>query len=542
LEEIGVVLSLLSAVVVSSAFARATRLALPLVQISLGAIMALSPLHTVRLDPEIFFILFLPPLLFLDGWRIPKRELVRHRIIIVELALGLVVLTVAGLGLFIHWLIPAMPLPVAFALAAIVSPTDPIAVSAVTKRTPIPRRVMYILEGESLLNDASGLVCMRFAVAAMLTGSFSLPGAVVSFLWVASGGLVIGVGVTWGITTLRRWASARVGEDTGTEILVSLLIPFGTYLIAEQLHCSGILAVVAAGVTMSLTENQESRAVTRVRRTAVWDTVRLAASGAIFVLLGEQIPEILSGAYETVQQAGHQGPWWLALYVLAIVSILALLRFAWVWTSLRLTWFRSRGIGEIRSKPGRKLVLLMSLAGVRGTVTLAGILTLPLALTDGSPFPARGLAIFLAAGVILVWLFTATLFLPPLLKRLDLPPEPIDEAAEDRLRRAAAEAAIQAIEAAQHSLAVGRANADVYADAAARLMEMYRLRIEASPDEAESTPLARQIESIERQLHIAGLRAERRAIFQAGRSGAIDEVTMGKMVREVDLQEARYGS
>jgi CPA1 family monovalent cation:H+ antiporter len=250
--------------------------------------------------------------------------------------------------------------------------------------------------------------------------------------------------------------------------------------------------------------------------------VQLAASGAIFVLLGEQIPEILSGAFETVRQTGHQGPWWLALYVLALVSILALLRFAWVWTSLRVIWFRSQGVSEIRSKPGRRLVLLMSLAGVRGTVTLAGILTLPLALTDGSPFPARDLAIFLAAGVILVWLFTATLFLPPLLKRLDLPPEPVDEAAEDRLRRAAAEAAIQAIEAAQHSLAVGRADADFYANAATRIMEMYRLPIEASPNEAESTPLARQIESIERELRIAGLRAERQAIFQAGRSGDID--------------------
>jgi Na+/H+ antiporter len=540
LEEIGVVLSLLAAVVVSSAFARATRLALPLVQISLGALIALSPLQTVRLDPEIFFVLFLPPLLFLDGWRIPKRELVRHRIVIVELALGLVVLTVVGLGFFIHWLIPAMPLPVAFALAAIVSPTDPVAVSAVTRRTPIPRRVRYILEGESLLNDASGLVCMRFAIAAMLTGSFSLPGAVVAFLWVAIGGLLIGASVTWGIAALRRWASARLGEDTGTEILVSLLIPFGAYLIAELLHCSGILAVVAAGVTMSLTENQESRAVTRVRRTAVWDTVQLAASGAIFVLLGEQIPEIVSGASETVRQTGQEGAWRLALYVLAIVGILALLRFAWVWTSLRLTWFRSQGVGEIRPRPGRKLVLMMSLAGVRGTVTLAGILTLPLALADGSPFPVRDLAIFLAAGVILVWLSAATLFLPSLVTRLDLPPEPMDEAAEDRLRRAAAEAAIQAIEAAQHSLAAGRADADFHADAAARIMEMYRLRIEASPDEAESTPLARRIESIERQLRIAGLRAERRAIFQAGRSGAIDEITMRKMVREVDLQEARY--
>lgn len=540
MEQIELVLLLLAAVVVSGTLARATRLALPLVQILLGVALELSPLKSVALDPEIFFVLFLPPLLFLDGWRIPKADLFRDRVIVIELALGLVVLTVFGVGFLIHWLIPAMPLPAAFALAAIVSPTDPIAVSAIAARAPIPKRMMHILEGESLLNDASGLVCMRFAVAAMLTGAFSIGGALASFLWVAGAGLAIGVAAAWAITWLKGWSSARLGEDSGAQIIVSLLIPFAAYLSAEHLHCSGILAAVAAGVTMSFAETGKALAVTRVRRTAVWDTVQFAANGAIFVLLGEQIPTILAGAPETARSAGLGEPWRLGLYVLAIVAALAALRFLWVWASLRLTWFRARLKGAQRPKTSKRLVLAMSLAGVRGAITLAGVLTLPLTLTDGAPFPGRDLAILLAGGVILATLLIATFCLPPILKGLELPPEPSHLASEDAARIAAAEAAIRAIEAAQHDLAEGRPDADLYADAAARVMELYRLRIDGRPQDPEGAALKRRTEEIERRLRIAGVRAERQSLIEAAREGRLEEGSVRRMVRELDLLETQY--
>lgn len=206
METITVALFLLLAVVISGAFARMSPLLLPLplVQIALGVAIASVADLGVELEPEIFFLLFLPPLLFLDGWRIPKEGLFRDKGTILELALGLVVFTVIGIGYFVNWMIPAMPLAVAFALAAIVSPTDPIAVSAIASRVPIPRRLMHILEGESLLNDASGLVCMRFGIAAALTGAFSPVDAFVTFLWVAIGGIAIGVGVTWIATVAKN--------------------------------------------------------------------------------------------------------------------------------------------------------------------------------------------------------------------------------------------------------------------------------------------------------------------------------------------------
>jgi len=535
------ILFLLLAVVLSGWVARITRIALPLVQIGLGAAVVLITGEAVDLKPDIFFLLFLPPLLFVDGWRIPKEALRRDRAVILELALGLVVFTVVGLGFLIHWMIPAMPLAVAFALAAILSPTDPIAVSAIAARAPIPKRLMHILEGESLLNDATGLTCMRIAVIAATTGAFSLTSAVGTFAWLAVAGIAVGVAVTLAIGLIKGWISRRWGEDVGGQILISLLMPFAAYLAAEAVHASGILAAVAAGVTMSFTERQGSAmAATRIRRAVVWDTVQFVANGLIFVILGGQMPPIMARAAEVIQSTQHKEIWWLAVYVFAIVAALAALRFVWVWTSLKLTLFRKRG-KNAPPKVGWRLVAVMSLAGVRGAITLAGILTLPFVLGDGSPMPARNLAIFLAAGVIIVSLVLATVALPRLLKGVELPPEPSHLEEEDRSRVAAASAAMRAIEDTQHAMAEGKSNPDLYAETAARLMEVYRYRIETRTHaEGDDVMLTRKADEIERQLRLAGLAAERAELVRLGRMRLVDEETARKLIREVDLQELRY--
>ncbi len=540
---VSVVLAMLVAVVASGFLVRLSPvpLPLPLVQIALGAAIASVANLGVPLKPELFFLLFLPPLLFLDGWRIPKTTLFRDKRTVLALALGLVVFTVLGLGYLLHWLVPGMPLPVAFALAAVLSPTDPVAVSAIAERVPMPKRMMHILEGESLLNDASGLVCLRFAVAAAMTGSFSLPQAFLVFLKLAVGGVAIGVITTWGMMQLKVVLTRRLGEEPGSQVLISLLIPFGAYLLAEHMGCSGILAAVAAGITMSYAEiSGVALAATRMNRTAVWDTVQFAANGAIFVLLGEQLPGILDGAVTAVRQSGHADPWWLAVLALGITLCLAGLRFLWVWLSLALTMFRAHRNGHTRSWPQWRQILAMSVAGVRGAITLAGVLTLPLALPDGSPFPARDLAIFLAASVIILSLVVASLALPRLLHGLRMPPEPSRQTEEDRARAAAAEAAIRAIERAHHELAAGRDDADLYADAAARLMEIYRHRIEEAVKTGEDRVLAQHVGEIERRLRLAALRAEREEVFRMARDGKIGDETARRLVRELDLLDARY--
>jgi len=540
MESITIVLLLLLAVVLSGILSRAVPLPIPrpLFQIAFGAAIGLVADWRVVLDPEIFFLLFLPPLLFLDGWRIPRDEMFKDGKVILELALGLVIFTVLGVGLFIHWMIPAMPLAVAFALAAVVSPTDPIAVSAIAQRAPIPRRMMHILEGESLLNDASGLVCLRFAIAAALTGAFSVQDAALNFAWVALGGIAVGAGVTWAVSRAKRFVSRRFGEDSGSQILISLLIPFGSYLVAEHLHCSGILAAVAAGVTMGFVEaSGEMQATTRMRRNTVWDMIQFAANGVIFVLLGEQLPAILAGAAETVRVTGHHQSWWLIVYVIALNAGLAALRFAWVWISFQLTLFRT---GQRRSTPNWRIVAAMSFAGVRGAITLAGVLTLPLTMTDGSAFPARDLAIFLAMGVIIVSLIVASVGLPLLLAGLEMPAEPSQEAEEDAARVAAAEAAIAEIERVQHSLAEGRKDADIYVVAAARIMDVYRERIESRSGTPDDSRSARVDERIERELRLSAVRAEREEIFRRARDNEAGSEVTRKLVRELDLLEARY--
>jgi len=542
LEVVSIVLLLLFAVVVSGAIARMlpVNVPAPLVQIAFGAAIGMAADLRVTLVPELFLLVFLPPLLFLDGWRIPKDELLKDVPVVVELALGLVLTTVVGIGFFIDWLIPAMPLAVCFALAAVVSPTDPIAVSAIAARVPIPRRMMHILEGEALLNDASGLVCLRFAIAAALTGSFSLAQAAGSFVWLAAAGIAIGVVVTLAVTRAKAWVSRRFGEDIGSQVLVSLLIPFIAYIAAEHVHASGILAVVAAGVTMTFAElSRQALPATRMRRNSVWDTIQFALNGIIFVLLGEQLPVILARARDTVRLTNHDNPWWLAVYVLAIVAVLATLRFVWVWVSFRLTVLR-RGIDDspLRS-PDWRVFAAMSLAGVRGVITLAGVLTLPLTLGDGSPFPARDLAIALAAGVIIISLIAASIGLPLVLRGLALPPEPSKQGEENRARVASARAAIRAVEAAQHDLAHGRDDADVYAEAATRIMDLYRERIRVRVDGEPELAVIQKNERIDQKLRLAAVRAEREEVFKMQRSRAIGSETGRKLTRELDLLEGR---
>jgi len=544
MDSIEIVLAMLLAVVASAYLVRVLPLSvpLPLVQIGLGAIIAGFTGHGVQMDPALFFLLFLPPLLFLDGWRIPKNGLFRDKAVILELALGLVIFTVVGAGFLIHWLIPAMPLPVAFALAAIVSPTDPVAVSSIASRAPIPKRLMHILEGESLLNDASGLVCFRFAVAAALTGAFSLTSASLTFVWLVVGGIGAGVLTTLGITWAQRWLFRHFGEPAGSPILVNMLMPFGAYLAAEHLHASGILAAVAAGITMSYVElSGQVMANTRIQRSAVWDTVQFALNGVMFVLLGEQLPDIMEGARVSLSQSGHVNAWWLVLYAFAISFGLMALRFVWVWTALRITLYRKTLRGEAVTKPPMRVLLAMSLAGVRGAITLAGVMTLPLTLPDGAPFPARDLTIFLASTVILISLIAASVGLPRLLGGLQLPAEPAEQLEEDLARREAASAAIAAVERAQVELMHKDDTCEMYPEAAGRVIALYQHRLDTTgvTDEEEAQRY-RKLDQAERVLRMAAMQAERRAIFHLARQEHISDETSRKLVREIDLVEARH--
>jgi CPA1 family monovalent cation:H+ antiporter len=281
-------------------------------------------------------------------------------------------------------------------------------------------------------------------------------------------------------------------------------------------------------------------ATTRLQRAAVWDTVQFALNGIVFVLLGEQLPGILSGAITSVEQSGHLNPWWLVVYALAINFGLAALRFIWVWTSLRLTLFRARQRGETAPRLHWRLVLATSLAGVRGTITLAGVMTLPLLLPDGSPFPARELTIFLASAVILLSLVVASVGLPRVLRGLTVPEEDAEQLAEDRARHDAATAAIAAIEKSQYLQEHDAADADIYSQAATRVIALYQRRlVDGVAGDREAGQL-RKADTAERLLRLAGLDAERKTVFKLARNAGLSDEISRKLVREIDLIESRY--
>ncbi|MDR1424757.1 MAG: Na+/H+ antiporter [Azoarcus sp.] len=535
---------MLLAVIASSYVTRVSPIPLPvpLVQIGLGVLISAVTTKTAELDPHIFFFLFLPPLLFLDGWRIPKAGLFHDKVIVVGLAFGLVFFTVIGAGYVIYWLIPAMPLAVAFALAAVVSPTDPVAVSSIVSRGPMPKRLMHILEGESLLNDAAGLLCFNFAVLAAMTGAFSLHKASLTFAWLVAAGLAAGVGVTLGVAYLQRWLSRHWGEESGAAILMNLLTPFGAYLFAELLHGSGILAAVSAGITMSYVEmTGRALAITRVQRAAVWDMVRFALNGIMFVLLGEQLPAIVGNAAAAVNEVGQRSSLWLIVYALVITVILGVLRYAWVWMSLQALLLRARLTGQEVQHPGSRIVAIMSLSGVRGAITLAGVLSLPLFLSDGTPFPARDSAIFLAAVVILFSLIAASVLLPWLLggPNVTVPEGTEEEREEEAAFREAACAAIKAVDDAGRGLVTDDAlEAELYAQAVLRVIETYKFRL--TPEEAyvgSDGQSLRAADRIEMKLRIAAWEAERRTLQALARNGRISDVVLRRLMRKIDFAE-----
>ena len=513
---------------------------MPLLQIGAGALLSAFGFN-VEFDPHLFLLLFIPPLLFLDGWRIPKGAFFRDWKPILALAIGLVFFTVLGMGWFIEGLVPAMPLAVAFALAAILSPTDPVAVGAMTANAPLPPRVMHILEGESLLNDATGLVCFTFAVTAAMTGVFSPTVASISFLKVAGGGVVAGVLVAAIVGRLNRWLVRRAGEEPGIQILVSLLIPFAAYLAAEHVHVSGILAAAVAGIAMHYGElSGRPLAATRMQRTAVWDTVQTALNGIIFVLLGEQLPAMIRRLPEAAEASGSGNDvLHLIGYVVVITLMLGALRFAWVWVSIRLTIFRAAIRGERVEAPATRLLAIIATAGVRGAITLAGILTLPLALADGTPFPARDVAVFIAMGVILLSLLIASVGLPLLARGLEEQlPEPERRDTEANARMAAAEAALRRIDKVLATPLSDPQEEAVRAEAAVTVRDVYQRHIDYGDLSGESAEDMQRVADAERRLRLAALDAERDTLYRLRRALVIDDEVHQKLVHEIDLMEA----
>ena len=540
------VLILLMLVSVSRLLGRLIPLPLPLVQIAAGAVLAWPTLGLhVALEPELFLFLFLPPLLFSDGWRMPKREFWRLRGPILTLAVGLVLFTVVGAGYFIHWLLPTIPLPVAFALAAVLSPTDAVAVSAIAQNR-LPAPLMHMLQGEALMNDATGLVTFKFALVAAITGVFSLANASVAFVLVACGGLAIGVALSWLVGRLRSWMITRGWDDPATHVVFMLLLPFAAYVLAERLGASGILSAVAAGMMQSWLDLLPRQTSTRLLNRSVWSLLEFAFNGLIFLLLGLQLPDIIK-AVVSDEITLWPSLMYRCLEVVAIFLGLLALRFIWVQSIWRLSGLlrRWRGKGELTMVPTARSCWLLTVGGVRGAVTLAGVMSIPLLLNEGLDFPERDLLIFIAAGVILLSLVAACIALPLLLRGIE---KSSDDAMRKEVREAwrrTAEAAIHALEAEEVVDAAGQqdaAEAALAAELKARIMSEYRHQLEVYNDTAQAQELASQMDQLESRLRLKALRAQRLELYSLRRHHEIGDDALSEILKDLDLSEANLGT
>ncbi|SPN75438.1 cation:proton antiporter [Brochothrix thermosphacta] len=401
------ILLMLSAVFISNVISRfIPSIAVPLIQVALGIILAI-PLgdHSMDLNPELFLLLFMAPLLFNDGANVDKKVLWRQRKSIISLSLGLVFLTVGVLGMFIHYLLPTIPYAAAFALAAALAPTDAVAVSALAEKVQMPHKVMHTLEGESLINDASGLVSFQFAVLALVTGTFSLMTASTTFVLLSVGGVLLGA-ILSSLKIMFMRLLRQLGIENETSfMLMEILLPFLIFMVAEAVGVNGILAVVSGGLVHSMSYkrmNPETAQLNTLSKNT-WSVITFSLNGLVFVLLGTQLPSILQKIW-----ANHDlDKGMLFVYIIAITGLLLSIRFLW------LLFFRNFESEIISSwKERLKSTFLYTISGVRGTITLVSALSLPLVLGNGNTFIERDLLIFLASGVIITTLLLANFSLP----------------------------------------------------------------------------------------------------------------------------------
>ena len=490
-----------------------------------GVAAALFPqFPRLELDPETFFLCFLPPLLFADGWLMPLREFVRSRRSILTLAVGLVFFTTLSVGIVAWLLVPGLPLGMAFALGAIVSPTDAVAVNAIMEKLRVPARLATVLNGESLMNDATGLVAFKFALAAVVAGSFSLGQFAWQFSLVSVGGFAIGLAIGWGIGAVRDLLRRFEAGGTTIEITLSLMTPFAAYLAAAHLGTSGILAVVAAGLYSGWRDPVRMDVETRQSAFAVWGMLIFWLNGIAFVLLGLQFPTILAavrGTYSVAELVGLTA-------VVAGVAMAA--RLGWVFAGLYVpTMLHGVCRRDARGATG----LVMGWAGMRGTVTLAGALSIPYVMPNGSPFPGRDIVVFLAFGVIAVTLLLQGTTLEWLIHRVKLREDNSREKEELLARTAAVAAGLAVLRELEAEAKTPDHNA-----ALGQVIGEYENRLAVLEAEGETRVSARRRRKAGHRYRTVALQAERTAVDTLWRENKIADEVHRPLQLLLDHEEA----
>jgi monovalent cation/hydrogen antiporter len=516
---------LLLIVIAAVAFV-ASRLKVPpaILLVITGVILGLIPgLPVPELAPEFVLMIVLPPIIYSSSVAMSWNEFRFNLRPIALLAIGCVAFTTVAAAAATHWLL-GFPWPVAFVLGAIISPPDAVAPLSIARRMQLPRRLLVVLEGEGLANDATALILYRFAVAAVSIGVFSFGQAVGTFAAIVVGEIIWGLVVGWLMLRLRHWV-----RDTRIEITLSILTPFLAYWPPEHLGGSGVLATVTAGLYISWNGLRLISASTRLQGVFFWDLLIYITEGMVFLITGLQVHSLLDDMKTHTARE-------LAISALVICTVVIVARFVWVFPATYVPRWLSRSLARRDPSPPWQFPFVLSFTGIRGIVSLAAALAIPLTVANGAPFPNRDLILFLTFSVIIVTLVVQGLLLPTVIRMLGLANAGLRERHTDRdeefvARRRAVEAAIERLDSLRQEKEIPEPMVE-----SLRTHHNDRLKHVTHRRDGDGDHL-RQIEQYD-EIEFALIEAERRAINDLYREGKLKDEARRHIERELDLREA----
>ncbi|HWB31926.1 MAG TPA: Na+/H+ antiporter [Acidobacteriaceae bacterium] len=520
-------IGLLCAVAAVAGLARRFAVSYPIFLVIFGLLCSLLPrVPRIPLPPSLVFLVILPPLLYVAAWQTSWREFRYNLVSISSLAVFLVFFTAFGVAFAAHWWLPGFDWRLGFLLGAVVSPTDAVAATSIARKVGMPQRIVDLLEGESLLNDATGLLALEFGIEMVVDGITPTVGrGVVQFLWLTVGGLLVGLMVGWVVAWLERWL-----DDGPVEIAVSLIVPYAAYLTGEAVKGSGVIAVVACGLFLSKRSSSLFSPGVRLQAWAVWDALEFLLNGLVFVMIGLQLPYVLDGIH-------GQSKLSLLGYGLAFSAVLVLLRMLWMYPAASAAWWIRTRIGKQHyDRPGSNQVFVVGWTGMRGVVALAAANSLPLALKDGSPFPQRSFIIYLTFSLILVTLVLQGLSLPWLVRTLRLAVPDMQFCGEAEARHLLLQAAVDLLRERGKSAQAGQ-EAHLYAD----LLHQYEHKMAEIEDcdPVGGRPASSPGRITINHLMLETIRREREELNLLRANGRITELVHRTLEHELDLSESR---
>ena len=522
-----VFLTLLVAIALIAGVARRLSVSYPIVLVIAGLLSSFIPgVPRVPLPPDLVFLVFLPPLLFAAAWQTSWRDFKYNIVSIGSLAIGLVLFTAVGIALTAHFFMPTFDWRVGFLLGAVVSPTDAVAATSIAKKIGMPKRVLDLLEGESLLNDATGLLALEFGIGMIVNGSTpTVSEGLLRLLWLFAGG--VGVGLLCGAVVV--WFEKRV-DDGPVEIALSFIVAYGAYLAGEAVHSSGVIAVVVCGLYLSRKSATFFSPQVRLQTSAVWDALEFLLNGFVFLLLGLQLPAVMAG----ISGYSHSR---LLAYGLSFSAVLIALRLIWMYPAAHVGYFVRRHVQhQNESSPNPRTIFVVGWTGMRGVVALAAASSLPYTLGNGQPFAQRNMIVFLTFSVILVTLVVQGISLPAVVRLLGLKQEPASGCDEGEARRLLLRRAVDYLRQCRQTDEPELHHA--YDD----LLHQYGHRLESIVDCGPGVPAEDRHARTMANIMLETVRVEREELLQLHDAGRLDEPVYKTLQRELDLSESRFAS